>query len=337
MNEREALSRMVAPGQIRPGKYRNGVIQILVTRACDKSCYSCTQGSNFAGKPATMTREHFEQALLSLKGYFGVVGVFGGNPAMHPDFAYLCEMMDRYVPFEQRGLWCNNPLTAENAKIMRKTFNPAVSNLNVHLDHKAFDLFKTHWPESRPFGLTQDSRHCPPFVSMIDLGIPEEERWELISHCDINQHWSALIGVFRGELRAWFCEIAGAQAMLHQHEPDYPDTGIDPVGRWLMLADAAGVPFLTKQDSGNLLWWQLPMWAFKQQVRQHCHHCSIPLRGYGQLAQGPEDQAEQVSTIHASVGRPKHRRRPLQIVTERSQIASNGVQRATDYLGNAKV
>lgn len=321
MNEATALSKMIAPGQVRPRKFRGGVIQVWVTRSCDKSCYSCTQGSNFAGNPGMISVKQFEQALISLKGYFGVVGMFGGNPAMHPAFEELCHYMRQHVPYEQRGIWCNNPLTLGKAQLMRQTFNPAVSNLNVHLDEKAFDLFKKGWPESRPFGLRQDSRHSPPFVSMVDLGIPEEERWELISRCDINQHWSAMIGVFRGQLRAWFCEIAGAQAMLHQHEPDYPDTGF-PIGY-------LGEP-------KEYQWWQRPMSHFQEQVRQHCHHCSIPLRGYGHLAQTePADTPELSSPYHASVARSKSRR-PLQMVTDREQLKSGGVGRVIDYLTNSE-
>src|SRR5262245_32087502 len=101
MTEQECLNKMVAPGTRRPGKYRQGVIQIWVTRACDKSCYNCTQGSNLGGKPGMITPEQFEVAVQSLVGYFGVVGVFGGNPAMHPQFEGLCEILAKYIPREQ--------------------------------------------------------------------------------------------------------------------------------------------------------------------------------------------------------------------------------------------
>jgi hypothetical protein len=48
------FSLMKAPGDTRP-TWRNGVIQIHVTRTCDLSCSHCTQGSNFGGKPTIMT------------------------------------------------------------------------------------------------------------------------------------------------------------------------------------------------------------------------------------------------------------------------------------------
>lgn len=316
MNEQEALAKMVAPGTPRPGKYRNGVIQIHVTRSCNESCYGCTQGSNLAGKTTFITPEQFEQAVLSLKDYWGVVGMFGGNPALHTQFEELCAILVAHVPFEQRGIWCNHPVNAARTKVMRTTFNPAVSNLNVHLNQQAWDLFTRHWPEARPFGLKQDSRHSPCYVALKDVESDEDKRWELISDCDINKHWSAMIGVFRGELRAWFCEIAGAQAILHQDESDYPDTGIPLNMRF-------------GQD-----WWKQPMGKFALQVRKHCHECGVPLRGHGELAQAKEGK-EQVSVTHETIFKPRRQGRAVELVTLPAQLGAP-LDNMTRYLQNAK-
>ena len=309
MYETEAVSKMVAPGTPRKGKWRGGVLQIWVTRACDKACFGCTQGSQLGGKPGMMTASQFETAVKSLKGYFGVVGVFGGNPAMNPEFPEFCRILQREVPREQRGLWCNNPLG--HGKLMRETFNPAVSNLNVHLDKDAYDEFKKDWPECHPVGLLTDSRHSPVHGSMIDLGVPEEKRWELISRCDINQHWSALIGVFRGELRAWFCEVAGSQSMLQQHLPDYPDTG-HPV-----------VPG----------WWRLPMEAFTDQVAHHCHRCLVPLKGFGELAQNTSGR-ETTTSSYLPVFQPKRKGREVYVAQSVEDLGAP-LQLMTNYIGNA--
>ncbi len=322
MNEQECLAKMVAPAGSRPSKpYRGGVIQIHVTRACDRSCRNCTQGSQYAGKLEFMPVEMFERAVQSLKGYWGVVGVFGGNPAMHPQFEALCEIMQRHVPFEQRGLWCNNPLTPEKGRAMRETFCPSISNLNVHLDATAYRNFKEWWPECNPVGLDRDSRHSPVFVSMRDAGVPESERWELISRCDINQHWSAMLGQFRGELRAWFCEVAGAQSILHQWEEGYPDTGF-PVGY-------LGEP-------SEYQWWQRPMQDFIDQVRKHCHDCGVPMRGYGALAQGDDEiEADQCSPAHEGVARLKRRGKRIELVIVRNQVREQVLSKVTHYLQNS--
>lgn len=374
MKREEALRKMIAPGDKRATKWRQGVIQIHVTRACDKSCWSCTQGSNLGGKTTFMTPDQFEQAVLSLKGYYGVVGVFGGNPALSPHFKDYCEILKRHVPFEQRGLWCNNP--AGKGRLMAETFNPSVSNLNVHLDEEAYREFKRDWPGCHPVGLHQDSRHSPPFVAMKDVlkrkcecvdqivkewndaweqgdsekvarleatepvscdkcnntryVYDEEKAWELISNCDINKYWSALIGVFRGELRAWFCEIAGAQAMLHQYEEDYPDTGIDPTVDYEYYA-APG----DKLETVVGKWWQMGMLNFAHQVDKHCHDCGVPLRGYGQLSQSTEDgEHEQCSATHEGIYKPKRKGREVQVVTDLVQLGVGKLTKMTDYIGN---
>lgn len=362
MTEQECLAKMIAPGTRRKGKYREGVIQIHITRACDNACYNCTQGSNLGGKTTFMDIELFEQAVLSLKSYWGVVGIFGGNPALHPKFPELCGILRKHIPFEQCGLWCNHP--HGHGAVMRETFNPHVSNLNVHMNEEALIEFKRDWPESMPFGFTNDSRHSPCYVAMKDvlkkscdcvkpdtlaqsIGLDglelcrndcekcrgtgqvydKERAYDLISKCDINQHWSAMIGQFRGQLRAWFCEIAGAQAMLHQHEPDYPDTGI-PVESHYRYLDADLL--------GRNHWWELSMKAFAHQVRKHCHECGVPLKGHGELAMSPDSVGkEQCSTTHESIYKLKRPARKLEVVTELVQLGTP-LSKMTNYLGNAK-
>lgn len=269
-----------------------------------------------------MTPEQFETACKSLKNYFGVIGVFGGCPTISPHFEAYCEILRSYFPKHKCGLWANN-LFGKGAAA-RQTFNPAVSNLNVHLDKKAYDEFRRDWPESRPFGLDGDSRHAPVFVAMKDVIEDEGKRWELISNCDINKHWSALVGVFRGELRGWFCEIAGSQAILHQHNPDYPDTGI-PIGDDGMSVDPNGHP---------ALWWRLGMNAYAHQVRKHCHECSVPLRGHGELSQA-KDGVEQVSLVHLDVAKPKVKDRKVEVVKELKQLGKP-LGNVVRYLQNAK-
>lgn len=313
MNEVQALAKMVPPGKKRPGIWRSGVLQIHVTRACDKACFGCTQGSNIAGKVWMIPPEEFAKAVDSLAGYFGVVGIFGGNPALHPKFDELCAIVREKVPYEQRGLWCNHP--SGKGSIMRETFNPAVSNLNVHEDREAYDEFARDWPECRSVlkGLDSDSRHSPPFVAMQDV-IPEEsKRWDLIAGCDVNRFWSSMIcWIPNRGLRAYFCELAGAQAILHASDPDWPDLGL-PVARG---------------------WWKRPMQDFAAQVRLHCHACGIPLRRYGQLANGGE--YEEVSETHAGIYRPKRREREVQLVTlERAD--GRTLARATNYLENSSL
>lgn len=319
MNESEALSKMYSPQDRRPNKKHGGVMQIIVTSSCNLSCFNCTQGSNLKRPHWVMTPEQFDDACISLKDYFGTIGVFGGCPTLSKHFPAYCKSLQKHFPKDQCGLWANNLFG--HGVICRKTFSPQRSNLNVHLDREAYNEFKRDWPESRPFGLTQDSRHSPIFVSMKDVVEDESERWSLISNCDINKHWSAMIGVFRGELRGWFCEIAGAQSMLHQNDPDYPDTGIPinvTVLGWSRLVDQH--------------WWQHPMKFYKEQAKKHCHECSVPLRGHGELAQA-EDGVEQTSKTHLDIYKPKKKDRKVQVVERREELKENPNKKVTVYLG----
>lgn len=313
MKKEECLSKMIPPGKKRPGKPKGGVIQIHLTRACNLSCFNCTQGSNLRGKTEFMPVDHFEQAVSSLKDYFGIVGIFGGNPALHPEFEEICLILQNYIPKERRGLWCNN--LKGHGKICRQTFNPSVSNLNVHLDKDAYLEIRRDWPEARPFGLREDSRHSPVHLAMKDVLPDEEKRWELISGCDINQHWSAMICVFRNQLRGFFCEIAGAQAMLHQHDPEYPDTGI--------AVDAD--------------WWKNSMDKFEPQVSKHCHECAVPLRGYGSLSQAGSEGVEITSKTHANIYQPKKPDRDPVIAFTLEDLQDDALSKVTNYLQNGRI
>jgi len=303
---------MVPPSQARP-TWQQGVLQIHITRACDMACFGCTQGSNLAGKPVMMTPEEFEECCISLmkpKPYFGVIGVFGGNPAMVPWFDEICRVMRKHIPPKQRGLWCNHP--RGKGKIMAETFNPNVSNLNVHLCQEAYDEFKRDWPKSKPIGLHEDSRHSPPFVAMKDVILDESERWELIADCDINKNWSAMVCKVPGKgLRAFFCEIAGAMCMLHANDPNWPDVGL-PVTKG---------------------WWTKPMSDFREQVQTCCHSCGIPLRRYGQLA--TDGTHEEVSKTHLDIYVPKAKgRKVVEIKADKGKHLATPV---TNYIENSEV
>jgi len=256
---------------------------------------------------------------------FQIAHCVTGN-CLHPQFEELCSIFREYVPFEQRGIWSNHP--RGQGAIMRQTFNPKVSNLNVHESKEAYDEFAASWPEckSELKGLKADSRHTPALVAMQDLDVlpggvenTEANRLTLIADCDINKYWSAMICPVRNELRAFFCELAAAQAMLHQNNQNWMGTG-QPM-------PDTGLPVTPG-------WWREPMESFRQQVRVHCHACGIPLRGYGALANaGPH---EQISETHMGVSRMKDSRQIMQI-TQLVQLGADYLGKATDYIENGGV
>jgi hypothetical protein len=316
MDANDALKLMVAPSQKRPGIWYSGIIQIMVTRACDESCVGCTQGSNLAGKPAMMSVEQFEEACASLEGYWGLTGLFGGNCCLHPKFDELCKIMRAYFPFRQRGIWTNNLMG--KGKYARVTFDPAHSNLNCHMNTESYEEFVRDWPESKPYlkGHDKDSIHVTPWVAMRDVIPDEEKRWELISKCDINQTWSALLGVHRGKLTAWFCEVAYAMAALHENNPDWCGSG--------QAMPDVGLPATPG-------WWRKPIADFAEQVNTCCHACGVPMRRPGLPAIGGDH--EEFSETHRFIARPKVKSRPVEIVTI-GGLAERPERPATQYLPN---
>lgn len=316
MDEATCLSLMKSPRDVK-NCWRGMVIQIHITRACDKACFHCTQASNLAGRPVMMTPDQFLQAVLTLRDHTCVVGIFGGNPCISPFFEEICGILRDVIPFERRGLWSNNLLG--KGKIVRETFNPAVSNCNVHGDIRAWIEFSDEWPaimvtrDPNLKGLAIDSMHGAPFVAMRDVGLSMSDIYERASRCEVNQRWSPIVGVFRGNLRAWVCELMYAQAIIHENDPDWPDTGMPVVDDW----------------------WDHPMEWFAEQVRFHCQRCGMPLNSVGQGA--ITGTREQVSKTHVDWFKPKVPGRPVELVTSLEQLTVDGVKRCTDYIENSSL
>jgi len=308
MDLNTCLSKMVPPGAHKVGKYLEGIVQVWVTHKCENACVHCLQCSNVKTPTADITVDQYAQAVYSLKDYFGVVGMFGGNPTLHPQFEELCEVLKGAIPYYRRGLWSSS--LNGHGKLVRETFNPAVSNINVHTNSKAFYEFQEEWPEVRVFGL-EDSTHAPAFISLRETIEDKEDCYALISKCEINRHWSPMVAPFRGELRAYFCEVAGAQAMLHQGDPDYPDLGVVVDGSW----------------------WKRPMSVFAKQVEQYCLNCSVPLNVKGSPSQG--DTPEHVSKYHLPFMKLKGYR-DVHEVTSLSELDLRKDVRIIDYIGNTK-
>ncbi len=316
MNASEALKKMVLPSHRRP-VWRTGIVQIMVGRSCDLVCAHCSQGSDLVGPSTLMTPDEFEQAVLSLQGYSGVYGTFGGNPCLSKYFDDYCRILRKHVPFAQRGLWSNHP--RGRGKTCRITYNPAHSNLNTHMVKEAYDEFARDWPESIPYlkGMDRDSIHSSPFVAIKDLIPDEGERWELISNCAINKFWSALIGIVPGKgLRAFLCEVGYTIASLHSGNPDWDGTG-EPL-----------------QDLGLEVtpgWWRKPMEDFEPQVRTLCHACGISMNRPG--VEAINGTHEEFSETHRFIARPKVRDRPMQLVSI-GDFEGRSERPSTQYLPN---
>ena len=237
---REAMAKMCAPSQ-------KGVICIDITNKCDLACSNCTRLLENQETFWEMTPDNFRAAVRSLRDYPGVIAVIGGNPAMHRDFQQICEIFAQEIPDKsRRGLWTNNIF--KYADLAKETFG--VFNLNPHgnergaksllplIDRKVDNFYDGH------------STHAPILAAVKDI-FPEDEMWERISKCDINQNWSATIVQNNGNLRVYFCEVAASFDLARG-----TDNGFE----------------LTEG------WWQQEIGRFELQIAHFCPGCGVPAR-----------------------------------------------------------
>jgi len=197
-----------------------------------------------------MTPDNFRLALRSLDGYPGIIAVIGGNPAMHPKFKDICNIFVQEVPNKsQRGLWTNNVF--KYGELAKETFG--VFNLNPHEDArgiKSLEGLKTLGWYYRGH-----SSHSPLLTAVKDL-YSEPDMWDRISHCDVNHNWSATIIQNKGNLRAYFCEIAASFDLAR---------GTDN-----------GIPV----EPG---WWRRNISEFEDQVAHFCPGCGVLAKLKGHL------------------------------------------------------
>ena len=167
------------------------LIQIEITNACINECANCTRFVGHHKKPYYMDLKMVEQAINSLEGSHKWIGIMGGEPTKHPNFAEICRLMQKKVPKAKRVLYTTGYKWGQYRSIIKKTFG-----VNVHLNnHK--DL---------------SQKHQPMLLSIEDM-VPNQELAEkLINNCWVDQRWSASINP-KG---CFFCEIAAAQDILFE-------------------------------------------------------------------------------------------------------------------------
>jgi organic radical activating enzyme len=261
MKADEAVKKMRGPRNMH-------IICIDVTNKCDLACSNCTRLLENQDTFWDMTPDNFRAALRSLKGYYGIIAMIGGNPCMHPKFRELCQIFVEEVPNKmQRGLWTNNFF--KHRDICLETFG--TFNLNSHGNEKAEGPLKeladaAQAKQSWVWHYWGNSQHAPLLTAVKDL-YPEDEMWVKITNCDINREWSATIIQNKGEIRAYFCEVA------------------------------ASFDLARKTDHGHPVvegWWQKHIEEFADQIKLFCPGCGVPAK------QPPVKDADEVDQVSES-------------------------------------
>lgn len=293
MNADEAIARMRGPRQMH-------IICVDVTNKCDLACSNCTRLLENQSGFWEMTPDNFRAALQSLKGYWGVIAMIGGNPCMHRNFEELCAIFREEVPNKmQRGLWTNNYF--KHRAVIEETFG--TFNMNSHGQARAegnlLDLHKKVQGEgalSWTYG--GNSKHSSILTAVKDLH-PEAEMWERISNCDINREWSATIVQNKGELRVYFCEVAASFDLARGEDHGHP------------------------VSQG---WWRNYVNAYAGQIKKFCPGCGVPAR---QGAKKDADETDVYTDSNADLALKSQREKNRKI--ERLQYVETEAGRVTKY------
>jgi len=170
------------------------VAQIDVTHGCHLSCGNCTRYVGNHRHIARMTLDQVREAIRSLDGFPGRIGLMGGEPTMHPQFLEILAIFREEIPDRRRReFWTAGHLWDLYEADILATFD---RDLIAYNDH------------------TQDTgRHQPLAIAIDEIIDDEELKAELIDNCWVQQQWSPAINAHG----AYFCEVAGAQdAMLNK-------------------------------------------------------------------------------------------------------------------------
>lgn len=160
---------------------------IEITNKCPHNCVYCSRWSRHI-KPEDrfdMTPAQVEAAFDSLEGWPGKIGIMGGEPTMHPQFAEICAIVRRCKGNHLVDLWTSGGAGYEaHRHTIMETFDYVA--FNDHSDAAC--------------------RHQPITVASCDAVPDEAFRAWLIDNCWVQRCWCPSIG----NNGAYFCEVAYA-------------------------------------------------------------------------------------------------------------------------------
>ncbi len=207
--------------------YKAAVAQIEVTNACNNQCANCTRFIGHHRKPFFMDLDTIKKAIESLEGFPGGIGLMGGEPTLHPQFAEICKLYQKMIPDRRkRELWTSGFKWKDYEKIINETFDKDLINYNDHAEEEK------GW-------------HQPLLIAADEIIEDKKLMWKLINECWIQRRWSPSItpkGCF-------FCEVAAAFDALFEGPGGWPiekgwwnkkpEQFQDQVKRYCVLCSAA--------------------------------------------------------------------------------------------------
>ena len=156
------------------------IIQIDITNACCKRCSNCTRFAGIITEPFFMELETFKQAVDSMKGFKGIVGIMGGEPTIHPQF----EKVRRYYrgQYRLRRLLhaCYEPTSDFVNHILANAYHTGFSNqrgLWTSVGTEVLRAFRTdsghlRLPDDERPQQSQHAHHL--MATRKELGVPDD-------------------------------------------------------------------------------------------------------------------------------------------------------------------
>lgn len=204
------------------------IIQIDITNACIHECSNCTRFCGHHRKPFFMEFETFRRAVDSLWDFKGTIGIMGGEPTLHPEFARFATYLHEHIKYRKSEHGFIRPVGDFMAKMQQQEIHYHGVHENAYGKRKRAIYGAGLWSTLPPtyykyYELIQDvfkmqalndhanvMYHSPILFSRKDMGISDEDWPEIRDRCWAQQLWSASVTP-KG---AFFCEIAGALDML---------------------------------------------------------------------------------------------------------------------------
>lgn len=188
------------------------VIQIEITNACPKRCSNCTRFCGHHTEPFYMDFDTFKQAVDSMKGFKGIVGIMGGEPTIHPEFEKFVRYFRDNWGYDDFSTACYEPTSNFINHILANAYHTGYSNqrgLWTSVGPKYYENFELI-QDTFGYQLVNDhsnaSMHSTLMATRKELGIPDDKWIKLRDKCWVQNLWSASITP-KG---AFFCEVAAA-------------------------------------------------------------------------------------------------------------------------------
>lgn len=110
---------------------RSPVIQVEICTICNFNCSGCTRAIQHRNNNQFHDLDYIEKAICSLQYSKHIVGCFGGEPTIHPNFPEICRLYQKYLPKNRCGLWTSGGKEFQtNKTLIEKTFG--IINYNSH-------------------------------------------------------------------------------------------------------------------------------------------------------------------------------------------------------------